>query len=1020
MECISRGAVVITGALITFLMFDSGRAAPDHQLPPGGHEYNGAYTGEHLNRIAFPLGGIGAGMIALEGTGAISHVSVRNEMEFVNEPFALAAICIRRPEGNVAKVLEGPVPEWKIFGGSGTGNGGAGRSYGLPRFDEVEFLARFPFGMVTLRDEEIPLEIELKGWSPFTPPDPDDSSLPIAALEYRLTNMSPRPLDAVFSYHAKNFMALGNQGDTIRPIDNGFILWQAPAEDHPEHEGGCAIFVDDDDAVVDHCWFRGGWWDSVTLAWRNVQEGRLVDNPPQPGRCPGASLFVPLALEPGETRTVRLSIVWYVPNTTLRAGRDAPGPAFAAGPSRGTAPQQQEVTGFLGTGLVNTFDPSGDAATGTLTSPPLTLTHDYIQFLIGGGNHPDKTCIQLLVNDEVVRSATGRDVEQLEWTTWNTADLKGKQARIRIVDEETGGWGHINVDQVIMSNRQWKSAAELMRNEATWRDAVVVVNDFEADDFGDWVAEGPPAPCVGTCCAVPQYHSPWYAGRFGSIEDLVAYWRSNYDRLRHESASFRDAFYDTTLAPEVVEAVAANLTILKSPTILRQTDGRLWCFEGCSDSWGCCHGSCTHVWNYPQALPHLFPALERSLRQTEFHESQDARGHQTFRSCLPIRPVAHTFHAAADGQLGGIIKVHRDWRICGDNEWLRDLWPQVRQSLDYCIQTWDPRGHGVLEEPHHNTYDIEYWGPDGHCSSFYLGALAAAIRMGEFLGEDVSRYRTLLENGREFLETRLYNGEYFYQRVQTEGLNAEFHPLDASANGPGYNSIVAALNEQGPKYQYGEGCLSDGVLGFWMARVCGLDQSIVDEVKVRSNLRAIHRYNLRYDLTDHANPQRPTFALGRDGGLLLCTWPHGNAPALPFVYSDEVWTGIEYQVASHLMMEGLVEESLEIVRLCRDRYDGRVRNPFNEYECGHWYARAMSSYALLQGLTGVRYDAVDRTLYINSQLGDDFRCFLSTATGFGVVGLEHGRPFVDVKHGRIDVDKIIVGEEGPGKEPRSE
>jgi len=244
--------------------------------------------------------------------------------------------------------------------------------------------------------------------------------------------------------------------------------------------------------------------------------------------------------------------------------------------------------------------------------------------------------------------------------------------------------------------------------------------------------------------------------------------------------------------------------------------------------------------------------------------------------------------------------------------------------------------------------------------------------------------------------------------IRWEGLKTDYTALDPAENGPGYQGVVDMLNEQGPKYQYGRGCLSDGVLGFWMARVCGIDQHIVDEAKVASNLRAIHHYNLRHDLSDHSNPQRPTFGMGHDGGLLLCTWPHGDAPALPFVYSDEVWTGIEYQVASHLMREGMVERGLEIVRLCRDRYDGSVRNPFNEYECGHWYARALSSYALLQGLTGVRYDAIDRTLYIDSQVGDDFRGFLSTATGFGTVGLDDGRPFLEVKRGRIEVKKVIV------------
>jgi hypothetical protein len=160
------------------------------------------------------------------------------------------------------------------------------------------------------------------------------------------------------------------------------------------------------------------------------------------------------------------------------------------------------------------------------------------------------------------------------------------------------------------------------------------------------------------------------------------------------------------------------------------------------------------------------------------------------------------------------------------------------------------------------------------------------------------------------------------------------------------------------------------------------------------------------DLSEHVNLERPGFAVGNEGGLLVCTWPKGGRPSLP-LRSDEVWTGIEYQVASHLMLMGMVEEGLTIVRTCRDRYDGRVRNPFNEYECGHWYARAMASYALLQGLTGVRYDAVEKVLYISPSLRGDFRSFLCTATGYGTVGLRDGEPSIEVIQGTIDVGHII-------------
>jgi hypothetical protein len=184
-------------------------------------------------------------------------------------------------------------------------------------------------------------------------------------------------------------------------------------------------------------------------------------------------------------------------------------------------------------------------------------------------------------------------------------------------------------------------------------------------------------------------------------------------------------------------------------------------------------------------------------------------------------------------------------------------------------------------------------------------------------------------------------------------------------------------------------------------------EEFLDREKVESHLVAVHEHNLKKDLTEHANPQRPTFALDEDGGLLLCTWPKGEALSLPFVYSNEVWTGIEYQVAAHLMIMGHVEEGLEIVRILRDRYDGRVRNPFNEYECGHWYARAMASYALLQGMTGVRYDALEKVLYVKPRIEGDFRAFLCTATGYGTVGVRDGEPFLEIRQGAIPYEKLV-------------
>lgn len=520
------------------------------------------------------------------------------------------------------------------------------------------------------------------------------------------------------------------------------------------------------------------------------------------------------------------------------------------------------------------------------------------------------------------------------------------------------------------------------------------------------VREGIPKEVYESGEYVDDYH-PWYSGQFANIDETAADWRARYQILRDRTARFTECFYDTDLPEEIPEAIAANLSILKSTTVLRQTDGRFWGWEGCQDFRGSCHGSCTHVWNYQQALCNLFPKLERSLRDTEFFVSQDERGHQNFRTALPIQPTSHTFHAASDGQLGGVVKFYRDWRICGDNQWLAKTWPKIKDSLNYCIELWDPDHEGVLRKTHHNTYDIEFWGADGMCTSFYLAALKAACEMGKALGEETPLYAELFANGRTYMEEKLYNGEYFYQQVEWGGME-ELESMDANAlRKDAYSPEVRALlMEEGPRYQYGTGCISDGVLGIWLGEVSGLTD-LIDEEKLLKNLESIYKYNFKRDLSGHTNPQRPGYALNHEGGLLLCSWPHGNKPTLPFVYSDEVWTGIEYQVASHLIAKGYVEEGLDIVRTLRARYDGTIRNPYSEIECGHWYARAMASYALIQAYTGVRYDAVDKTLYVSTKNCDSFRSFLSTNTGYGTVTVKDGKATFEAAEGSVDIQNIV-------------
>lgn len=518
---------------------------------------------------------------------------------------------------------------------------------------------------------------------------------------------------------------------------------------------------------------------------------------------------------------------------------------------------------------------------------------------------------------------------------------------------------------------------------------------------------------VGIANNVKQSWHPWYTTQWKNAEEVVTYVIENLDSLYRRTRSFADALHASSLPESVIDAIASNLAIIKSPTVVRQSSGNLWGWEGCFVGSGCCHGSCTHVWNYAQAFPHLFSNLEQTLREQEYMRSMDTRGHINFRSALPDGPTSHDYHAASDGQLGGILKLWRDWQISGDTEWLQKLYPLAKRSLDFCIGAWDPCRQGALFEPHHNTYDIEFWGADGMCSSIYIGALCAMADMAIHLGEPelAKQYAELAQNGAAYLDETLFNGEYYEHRVQWEGLKdksfTEF--LDTIPTDGTADDVSKLLQSEGPKYQYGTGCISDGVIGAWMSRIYGVETPL-NQANVRSHLKSIFRYNFKEDLFDHACLQRPGYALGHEPGLLLCTWPRGGKPTLPFVYSDEVWTGIEYQVASHCIAEGLVEEGLRIVEAARSRYDGHVRNPFNEYECGNYYARAMSSYSLLQALTGFRYSAVDKTLYIEPKLAvsGPFTFFFSTASAFGTITLDGDSVTVNEIEGELIVEKLVL------------
>ena len=451
-----------------------------------------------------------------------------------------------------------------------------------------------------------------------------------------------------------------------------------------------------------------------------------------------------------------------------------------------------------------------------------------------------------------------------------------------------------------------------------------------------------------------------YANWFDDAPGAAGYVVENLERLTGETRRFRDAFYDSTLPYWLLDCVSSQISTLRSQTVMWIEDGTLAAFEGCC----CCPMNCTHVWNYEQTLAHLFPSLERNMRETDLVVQQDPSGFIHHRTVLPIT-LPRASGAFADGHLGCIMKAYREHLRSADDAWLRKYWPNVRTAMDWAMATYDPDGKGVIEGEQWNTYDIAVYGPNTFIGSWYLGALRAAEEMAKVCGdaEAARRYRERFEKGSAAMDKALWNGEYYIQKYDAKTFT---------------------------RHQYGTGCLADQVVGQWFAHVIGLGYLLPEE-RVKGALGAIVKHNFMWDFSEFVHSQR-VFAWGQDMGLLCCTWPRGGRPKEPILYCDEAWTGLEYQVASHLLYEGMAKEALQIVRAARNRYDGVPRapfkrNPWNEIECGDHYTRAMSSWALLLAAEGYEYDGPEGALCFDPRITPEkFRAFFTTAEGYGTFG----------------------------------
>lgn len=355
------------------------------------------------------------------------------------------------------------------------------------------------------------------------------------------------------------------------------------------------------------------------------------------------------------------------------------------------------------------------------------------------------------------------------------------------------------------------------------------------------------------------------------------------------------------------------------------------------------------------------------MRETELDYAQAPEGYIPHRTIVPLyvrqlwgEPVGAAPRPAVDGMLGTILKIYREVRQGAAPAWLEQYWPRVKLLLSYIQQKWDVDNDGVLTGEQPNTYDIAFHGTDMFIGGLWLAALRAMEELARIQHEDAfaDELHERFVRARDAYDALLWNGEYYVQRLEADDPR---------------------------EYQYQDGCLSDQMLGQWWAHQLDLGY-ILPEDRVRQALRSIIRYNFREGFHGWV-PEERVFADGDDAGLLLLTWPRGGRPDRPTRYHDEVWTGIEYQVAAHCIMEGLTDEGVRLLEAARDRYSGVKRNPYNDIECGDHYARAMAGWTVLEALGGYRYSAASDSLAFApvrfAAVSGTVRLPFVTATGWG-------------------------------------
>jgi non-lysosomal glucosylceramidase len=920
------------------------------------------YHGKELEKIGMPVGGLCSGQVYVGGDGRLWNWDIFNGAVSTGD----------------AHYAQPPAPAMPVFQGfaltfSGKSKGGWSRSAGLdlpeardpasrpPVFSDITFCGEYPIAFVEYKDATQPLTVSMEVFSPFIPLNVDDSSLPATIYRIKIKNVSDEPVKA----------------ELFGVLDN---------------------------AVCRNTQIPGaGTQENRTVRNSRITKIECSVRPTPPSARPE------IVLEDFEKETYE--------------GWQVEGTAFGKGPVlKSNIPGYQGDVGGPGQRVVNSHASAPgsnvaekDGQVGKLTSRRFAIERNFITFWIGGGCHPGKTCVNLVIDGKVVNSATGQNDNRMRLAVFNVRKHQRKSARFEIVDQETGAWGNIGVGRIAMTD----NPVSKLEERPDFGTMVLGLLDPEPDDQADCDMEccpslsGNPGTMVlgnprkpseaslkleqrsnlrgvvaglkrsmtlqpgeeKTATYLIAWHFPnltvrdgahylpagekgrYYANRFASAAAVADYVAEHFERLAAQTRLWHDTWYDSTLPYWFLDRTLANTSTLATSTCHRFKTGRFYAWEGV----GCCEGTCTHVWHYAQAVGRLFPELERDLRKRV--DFGIALNPQTGVINHRGEPYAQTpaTGLAVDGQAGCILRAYREHLVSADGTLLRQLWPKIKLAMQ-CLMKMD-NGEGILEGPQHNTLDQPWFGKIAWLSSLYLAAARACEEMAKEIGDRpfADKCREVVARGSRSIDAQLFNGEYYIQIAD------KAHRQTVGSH---------------------DGCEIDQVMGESWAWQVGLGR-ILKEENVKKALASLWKYNFAPDVGPFRKryPAGRWYAMAGEAGLLMCSWPRGDKARVQQgcdFYFNECMTGFEYQVAGHLIWEGMIEQGLAVVRAIHDRYHAARRNPWNEVECGDHYARAMASYGVFLAACGYEYHGPKGESGFAPRLTpDDFRAAFTTAEGWG-------------------------------------